>query len=146
MSAADIEAVLGMRVEMHVPMGHPGEGSRGAAGAALDSPGMLARHYAPGTPARLFGLEDWPRVLREDGGSRAVVVARSDLHAPAPHIVLAMPETAEAYAAVLYARLREADAMGAERMLIERLPAGVGGADAALWEAITDRLQRATAE
>lgn len=132
-SAAEIERVLGERVEM--------AGAAAAPGAQLESPGLLARHYAPHTPARLFDSRDWPGVLDEDRGVRAAVLTFGRREVPAPHVGFEMPTNAEEYAAAMYARLREADAAGAERVLIERPPV-----ESALWEAIADRLRRATAD
>ncbi|MBX3407749.1 MAG: threonylcarbamoyl-AMP synthase [Phycisphaeraceae bacterium] len=133
-SAVEIERVLGERVEL-------GGEVAGATDAPMESPGLLARHYAPRTPARLFESREWPDVLEEEGGGRAVVILIGHREVPAPHVLLAMPMRAEDYAARLYASLREADAAGAERILIERPPE-----DSALWEAIADRLLRATAD
>lgn len=132
-SAADIEAVLGERVEVGSTSAAPGE--------RLESPGLLARHYAPHTPARLFASSDWPGVLQAEQGQRAAVLTFGRREVPAPHIGFEMPINAEEYAAAMYARLREADAAGAARILIEQPPT-----DSALWEAIADRLRRATAE
>lgn len=132
-NAAEIERVLGERVEV--------AGAAAAPGEQLESPGLLARHYAPRTPARLFDSRDWPGVLDEDHGVRAAVLTFGRRDVPAPHVGFEMPTHAEEYAARLYASLREADAAGAERVLIERPPN-----DSALWEAIADRLLRATAE
>lgn len=133
--AAEIERVLGERVETAAVPGAAWHGG------AMESPGLLARHYAPRTPAHLFDAADWPRVLDDDRGSRAAVLTLGPRDVPAPHVAIPMPRRAEDYAAALYARLREADALGAARVLIERPPT-----DSALWEAIGDRLRRATAE
>jgi L-threonylcarbamoyladenylate synthase len=142
-SAAEIARVLGVRVEVgaHEAIDLPGVGR-----AALESPGMLARHYAPSTRSFLVPAAELPGALRDDGGSRAAVLTIGAREIHAPHIVIEMPVWAEEYAAALYAKLREADASGAERILIEKPePRDVSG-DAALWEAIADRLRRATAE
>lgn len=142
-SAAEIASILGRQVEI-------GAGvvvdARGEGGVALESPGMLARHYAPSTRSSLVRAEDLQAALRNDGGSRAVVLTIGAREIDAPHIAIEMPVWAEQYAAVLYARLREADASGAERILIEKPEPGDVSGDAALWEAIGDRLRRATAE
>jgi L-threonylcarbamoyladenylate synthase len=52
---------------------------------------------------------------------------------------MSMPKDAEAYAARLYAVLREVDQAGFSAILIERPPSRVG-----LWSTILDRLERAT--
>ena len=59
---------------------------------------------------------------------------------PAPHTLIRMPADAAAYAARLYAALREADAAAPTQILIERPPAF-----GPIWDAISDRLARATA-
>jgi len=63
----------------------------------------------------------------------------------AGHGFVEMPREARAYAAGLYAALRRADEMGAGRIVVEWPVAGAEG-DGAVWEAIGDRLGRASAE
>jgi hypothetical protein len=56
-----------------------------------------------------------------------------------------MPDDARSYASVLYASLRNADAAGAERILIVRpMPRGTPE-ERSLWLAVLDRLTRAAA-
>ncbi len=103
------------------------------------SPGTSPRHYAPWTAAELVepeALAERLEALREP----AVVLLRDPRRVPAPHRAIEMPAEAEAYAARLYDALREADAAGVARILIERPPGREG-----LWPAIADRLERATA-
>ena len=57
---------------------------------------------------------------------------------PAPHEVMLLPADAAAYARVLYASLRQADALGASSIMI-LMPDTMEG----LWAAVMDRLQRA---
>ncbi len=140
-SAASISSLLGTAVEIGA-----GIAASGAGATLLESPGMLARHYAPRTRARLVRGEDLAPALRDDGGSPAAVLTIGSRLVAKPHVAIAMPSDAESYAAALYARLREADAMGAARILIEQPEVRATDADAALWEAIGDRLRRATAE
>lgn len=98
----------------------------------LPAPGMLTRHYAPRTPVRL--VRDTSELQADD----AVVLA---LRTGAPGArVIRMPAEAETYGARLYAALREADESGASVILIE-FPDGEGP----VWEAIRDRLRRASA-
>ncbi|MGP1272389.1 MAG: L-threonylcarbamoyladenylate synthase [Phycisphaerales bacterium] len=107
--------------------------------AALPSPGMLRRHYAPRTPTRLFEPGQRRAVLdRLETGDDIVVlsggIARSHER------IIRMPAGAASYARELYAALHRADSLGAAAILVE-LPVGEGQ----LWEAIRDRLTRAAA-
>lgn len=133
-AAGDIAMVLGKTVDLVT--GHVHAGSEGAA-----SPGLLARHYAPSTPTRLFSthLEMWAGLQRAAGP--AIVLGLSDPpDALAPeHEWVAMPSSPETYARAIYATLRAADARGVRMILIER-PRSEDG----LWGAILDRLNRAS--
>lgn len=101
-------------------------------------PGSLEAHYAPATPLRLIK----PQVLDAEAARFAtagtvVVLAR---HAPLSNVScrwMHLPTEAAAYGHDLYARLREADALGCACILIESPP------DGAEWMAVNDRLQRA---
>lgn len=105
----------------------------------LPAPGMLRRHYAPTTPARLFERSQRRAVMDRliTQGRIAVISHGMDLD---HHMVIRMPALAPAYARELYAALHRADDTGAEAILIE-LPDEQGQ----LWDAIRDRLIRATA-
>ncbi|MFM9958593.1 MAG: L-threonylcarbamoyladenylate synthase, partial [Phycisphaerales bacterium] len=111
--------------------------------APMASPGMLRSHYAPAAKAVLFNPTRWPAVL--NGAAVVVVVTHDRTRAapppPPPHRVVLLPDDATGYAARLYAALREADSMKPGLIAIER-PEGVGG----VWDALRDRLERATAE
>jgi L-threonylcarbamoyladenylate synthase len=112
----------------------------GAADAlgSLGSPGRLPSHYAPRAAVRLVS----PAEIRAGAippGSCALVMSTDYTPAPGAHII-AMPEDALAYAARLYAALREADAIRPAEIIVE-LPESSSG----LWEAIHDRLRRAAA-
>jgi hypothetical protein len=58
---------------------------------------------------------------------------------PPPHVAIVMPSEAKEYGAKLYESLRQADSLDRTLILIER-PTERGG----VWEAIQDRLRRAT--
>lgn len=96
-------------------------------------PGSAPRHYAPRTPTRL--------VLRDalvDVGSDTAVIAL----APAPEsahagCLVILPHDPEEYAVSLYATLRQLDAGGYARILVERVP------DDDHWLALSNRLGRA---
>lgn len=130
-----IEAVIGVKPVLATKLGAP-EGAT----APLAGPGMLRSHYAPASAARMFGAGEWPAVL-EGAGVGAVVISHSPGRVVRPPArVISMPADATAYAARLYAALREADSVRPDVILIEK-PEGEGG----VWDAIRDRLERATA-
>lgn len=97
------------------------------------SPGQLDRHYAPRTPAVRLRPEQWPRL-----SGRLALLAERCLEPP-PALFLAMPGEPRAYAEQLYARLREADAAGVDTIAVI-FPEERGD----LWDAVRDRLRRAT--
>ncbi|MCC6660096.1 MAG: threonylcarbamoyl-AMP synthase [Phycisphaerales bacterium] len=142
-TASQIEAVLGYPA---TPW-QPGRGQESPAGGRpgmaepLPAPGQLPSHYAPATPAVLFDSADWPRILSRT--ATTAILTHSGRTAPPPHVVLPLPGAAAAYAARLYAALREADALMPSLIAVERPP--TGSADAELWVAILDRLSRAVA-
>jgi L-threonylcarbamoyladenylate synthase len=110
------------------------------------SPGLLAEHYAPRTPAVLFDRPEWSRVLRHADSAPITVVSFGSFSSSEPHAVIQMPGDPLGYAAELYSALRAADATAPGLIAIERppLPArGQGGPDAEVWLAIADRLGRA---
>ena len=116
----------------------------------LASPGLLPSHYAPHTRAVLFDSWELIEELFEDGDRIAAlaytVAAEERGWSDRGCTLLRMPVEAHAYAARLYAALREADAAGAQIIAIERPPVeGPDGQSTAIWRAIADRLARATA-
>ena len=121
-SRAQLEAALGSAV----------------AEKAQDSPrhsGGLERHYAPRTPARLVPTYELDKQIAQLKDRVAVLAfSRPDERVD---YWLRMPRDPHAYAQRLYAALRELDAAGCERILVEAPP------DTAEWGAVRDRLQRA---
>ena len=101
------------------------------------SPGTASQHYAPHTPAELVTTSEIQDRLRQSQQPLAVLTFDASQVA-SPHKAIEMPRDAEEYARALYGALREADALGCERMIIESPPQ-----EADLWRAITDRLRRA---
>ena len=128
--AGEIATVLGRPVEEGSAVISPS--------AAMPSPGMLARHYAPRTKAQLFDAAELDALLRAASG-RAIVIAHKRLPVPPPHELILMPDDAQDYAHLLYATLREADAQSPAIILIQQPPESSGA-----WHAILDRLTRAT--
>lgn len=103
-----------------------------ASDGPLESPGLMSRHYAPTTPARMVARD------KAAGLAEAAVLSQAKVQGAA--LVIEMPASAPEYAAALYNALRQADAARcAEIIIIE--PQGPG--PAAVWDAIADRLRRA---
>ncbi|MFO0832883.1 MAG: L-threonylcarbamoyladenylate synthase [Phycisphaerales bacterium] len=105
----------------------------------LDSPGQMEKHYAPRTRAVLVRAADAAAFVRRAVG-KVVLISHQPVEVPPPHQCIPLPAEAEAYAAALYAALREADTRGAGVLAIAE-PAGTGP----VWDAVRDRLHRATA-
>ena len=131
----------------------PGALSRAAGvevfiGAANDGPrvpGAVKAHYAPRTPLEVVPSALLAQRLAEVPG--ACVVARAEIGevaavpvgmlAPGCRVVL--PATPAEFGQKLYSTLRDLDAVGAPRLLVEAPPAGEE------WAAVRDRLARAAA-
>jgi L-threonylcarbamoyladenylate synthase len=99
--------------------------------------GGMEKHYAPRTPARLVPTHDLDREIATMKASAAVLAfSRPDERVD---FWLRMPRDPAAYAQKLYAALRELDGTNCRAILIEAPPAEPG------WEAVLDRLRKATA-
>lgn len=104
--------------------------------------GSLEAHYAPRTPLVLMPDDSLPIALRNAIIVQKECVAVLATH-PAPfehpqilwHVVPADPA---GYAHDLYAKLREVDALGCDRIVVQK-PVGQP------WQAVLDRLKRAAA-
>ncbi len=130
-SQADLEAVIG-------PLALPAIDPAGS--AALPSPGLLSRHYAPQTP-----LE---RVA--DGLERVRALSRMGVRAGLLHLgepppdanlgvsTLTLPADPAGYAAGLYSALHVLDDAGLERIVVTLPP------ETPDWLAVQDRLRRAS--
>lgn len=100
--------------------------------------GTLAAHYAPRTPLELVA----PAALAQRVAmlaARGVAVAVWSREPQAGACWRGAPDEPAAYGHELYDALRQLDASGAARLLIETPPAGPA------WEAVHDRLSRAAA-
>ncbi|MBK7403968.1 MAG: threonylcarbamoyl-AMP synthase [Phycisphaerales bacterium] len=128
-----IAAALGTPVEANNP---------GPAEQIARSPGQHRSHYAPATPLRLVAPAGLTQALGAEEGA-AVVLGPADILVSNPHTSIEMPHAPAAYAARLYAALREADAQRLPRILVVQ-PWGDSPPTAA-WEAVADRLRRAAA-
>lgn len=110
----------------------------------LKSPGRLERHYAPVTPLRTakWGKEQELALQLAEMGTTAaetvVLVHGATISPERYRDVRVMPPDPDAYARALFAEWHRADELGAKLILVEAPPEG------AEWEAIRDRLRRAT--
>ncbi len=108
------------------------------ASAAPKSPGQMPVHYAPRTPAyRANSLAEIARVSDRDDLAVLVLGNPRSATEPAPSrcVVLESPEVA---AESLYAILHEYDTRGYRAIVVVMPP------DETVWEAVRDRLTRAT--
>ena len=104
--------------------------------------GTLLAHYAPSAPVRLMDAAALQAAwdARSADAPALAIYARTPLqHGTAPATLHAMPASAKATAAELFAQLRQFDEQGAYEIWIETPP---GTPD---WEGVRDRLQRAAA-
>lgn len=110
--------------------------------STVRAPGSHHLHYAPNTKTLLLSADEilsWLSVLANN--ERVTIMVHSDLEVPMHdriHLVK-MPAQADAYAQTLYHTLRCLDREHLAAIAIEAVPAG------AAWEAIRDRLNKATA-
>jgi L-threonylcarbamoyladenylate synthase len=112
--------------------------SDAAEGAAHPSPGMSRKHYAPQATVLLVPaakLAD--AIAAAEGPVGAFVLAGALLKPNAT--VTHMPADPVAYGAILYTELHRMDDLGVKTLVIETPPAAPG------WEAVHDRLRRASA-
>lgn len=103
------------------------------------SPGTNPRHYAARTRTEMVETANIERRLQSCPDPIVVLASRAEI-VPPPHVAIVMPSDAKEYGAKLYESLRQADSLDRNLILIER-PSGKGG----VWDAIHDRLRRATA-
>ena len=109
----------------------------GKSGPAPRHSGGMEKHYAPKTPARLVPTHDLDReIARLKTGAAVLAFSRPDERVD---FWLRMPRDPVTYAQKLYAALRELDDANCRTILIEAPPAEPG------WEAVLDRLRKATA-
>lgn len=97
------------------------------------SPGQRARHYAPRMPMMIVPISEVTNTLRSGDG----LLSYSSYQGDAAGVLVAMPDSASAYAARLYEALRRMDEAGVPRIVVEAPP------QSAEWEAVWDRLRRA---
>jgi L-threonylcarbamoyladenylate synthase len=112
-------------------------GIRATASSSVRHSGGMEKHYAPKTPARLVPTHQLDKEISKLKARAAVLAfSRPDERVD---FWLRMPRNPAAYAQKLYAALRELDGAGCDAILVEAPPADSG------WEAVLDRLRKATA-
>lgn len=110
--------------------------------SAPRAPGRLRSHYAPRTPLELVAEPALGAAVSAAlaSGAKIAVMARRPAPPAAPRLEFRrMPADPAAYGRALYATLRALDAAGADRILVESVPAEEP------WAAVADRLARAAA-
>jgi len=121
-SADDVARTTGLAVGRH---------------STVRAPGTLASHYAPQATVRIVDADE----LADANGPRDAtwgVLALAGVATPEGLVRLSEPGDAEEYARVLYAALREADALGLDTVLaVAPSTDGIGAA-------VLDRLARAS--
>jgi len=100
--------------------------------------GTLAAHYAPRTALSLVSADELDREVRSFANAAVLALRDSPRHSLTTAWIIASRDPSR-YGHDLYANLRRLDASGAKRILVEAPP------DAPEWEAVNDRLQRASA-
>lgn len=131
-----IEEVVGGRVALRKPSSSPGVDD-----SAKPSPGMVQRHYAPGTPMRLFDDRDALAAF-EPVGRWALLHAGAELdEAMRFDVIRNLSESGDLNfaAARLFSTLRELDGLGLNGIAALAVP------DQGLGKAINDRLRRGSA-
>ncbi|WP_353173354.1 L-threonylcarbamoyladenylate synthase [Paracandidimonas soli] len=102
--------------------------------------GSLKAHYAPGTPVELLSRQALESRLSASAHGRQVAVVLSGIgRTAAGYDVVLAGADADAYARNLYALMRDLDAAGYSRILLELPP------DTPEWAAVRDRIGRAAA-
>ena len=120
----DVVAATGMVLGEHSP---------------VRAPGTLAAHYAPAARVVLVDAHEVETADHITDDARTGLLALEHVPTPPGIVRLAAPATVDEYARVLYAALREADALQLTRVLaVAPPPDGVGAA-------VADRLRRAAA-
>lgn len=125
---------------------HSDQARSGSEHAALRSPGMLQKHYAPSARLVVVPAHALAATLLELGEQTALIshstAASEALRRPSPgscravkHCIL--PADPEGYAAALYTTLHGLDDAGYRSIVVEAVP------DDEAWSAVQDRLSRA---
>ncbi len=103
-------------------------------GAQRASPGLDARHYAPSVPMHLVDLTH----AEPATGDGLIAYGNASTFTARGVRVVQLPREPAAYATALYAALHTLEREGVARIFVERVP------DGEAWDAVRDRLSRAT--
>ncbi len=106
----------------------------------LASPGLAGAHYQPALPLVLASTLDEADAWLGLGPACVLSAPGVPLAVDPPHQSMPMPADGESYARELYAAMRDADESGALRIVV-CAPLASG----AVWDAVRERLVRATA-
>ena len=107
------------------------------ASSAVRAPGTLASHYSPAARVRLVDAAGLALEAAGQGDASTGVLALAAVPTPDGLVRLSAPADASDYGRVLYAALREADALALTTVLaVPPAPGGMG-------DAVIDRLTRA---
>ncbi len=142
LSADELSARLGATVRLAHRDASPRDG------AARSSPGLSVRHYAPRAEVWLLDPHDdasraaieraLAARLANGGGPVGFLAREGTVPLVAATHTTRLPDAPAAFARGLYAALHELDAVGCSHVVIDAPPAS------AAWDAVRDRLQRAT--
>ncbi len=101
--------------------------------------GMMAIHYAPQTSAIRCSHDVLPVFLLAWKDKKiGVLTCGSNIPSTENRAVISLPSNSVNYAALLYAKLRELDALKLDLILVEQPPISEA------WQAVNDRLSKAT--
>ena len=107
-------------------------------GGIARSPGQQRRHYAPAATVRLAARPELAAAVARLKG-RIGVLLRGETQVPEVFAAARLPDDPGGYARGLYAALRDLEDQECAAIVIEQVPAS------AEWDAIRDRLSRASA-
>jgi L-threonylcarbamoyladenylate synthase len=101
------------------------------------APGALESHYAPRTPLKLVGGEQWARTLKNEVEERGVLAFHAQPENDESVAWIVASREPARYAHDLYMNLRVLDASGCAAILVEAPPPD------GEWTGVNDRLRRA---
>lgn len=137
-TAAQIESVLGLQVKTHAEVSKTPNANPRVSGA-------LEKHYSPEAKVLIVPANDLPALQVQlktlcVGWSDTFLAQADSLRTANPTLVIeALSNKPAGVAKALYATLRLADKLGCKQVVFEKPPSHVD------WEAVLDRLKRASA-